>query len=252
MKRRNLTRGASILFALTLITTSVIGGTFAKYVTSDTVEKTARVAKFGVDISADGELFSTTYKSIDSSKLNGSDLVINSSEEVVAPGAKNDTGVTISVTGEPEVAVAVEIKLDKSSTDINLPEGSYIDPTNILKDKNISIAKGDEYYPIKYTVKKGDSEVGTSGTLGSLTSNGSKDGVLYYAEFGPGTKLEDEVGTLNLTWAWTFEDSDLNDAKDTLLGNMAYEDSTKANLNTNVKFIVTVTQIDKYTVTNAQ
>ena len=50
MKNRFL-RLASGLFVLCLITTSVISGTYAKYVTGDNGNDTARVAKWGVEIS---------------------------------------------------------------------------------------------------------------------------------------------------------------------------------------------------------
>ena len=47
MKKNRMLRLASALLILTLLTTSVIGGTFAKYVSTGSVSDTARVAKWG-------------------------------------------------------------------------------------------------------------------------------------------------------------------------------------------------------------
>ena len=44
---------AGILLALVLVTSCFVGGTFAKYVTEGTGSDSARVAKFGVTVTAD-------------------------------------------------------------------------------------------------------------------------------------------------------------------------------------------------------
>lgn len=55
-------RAAGLLFALVLITSCFVGGTFAKYVTSKSASDIARVARFGVKITAeDHTAFKTTY-----------------------------------------------------------------------------------------------------------------------------------------------------------------------------------------------
>lgn len=50
-------RAAGLLFALVLITSCFVGGTFAKYVTSKSASDSARVAKFGVVIEAQDNRF---------------------------------------------------------------------------------------------------------------------------------------------------------------------------------------------------
>ena len=55
MKKNWTMRVALLIVALTLITSCFVGGTFAKYVTGASYEDTARVAKFGVLLSIDGE-----------------------------------------------------------------------------------------------------------------------------------------------------------------------------------------------------
>ena len=57
-------RSASVLLVATLLTTSVISGTLAKYTTQDAAEDTARVAKWGVELQAIGNLYGDTYKDL--------------------------------------------------------------------------------------------------------------------------------------------------------------------------------------------
>ena len=55
-------RAAVLLFALVLISSCFVGGTFAKYVTSAGGSATARVAKFGVTVTAANDtMFKTAY-----------------------------------------------------------------------------------------------------------------------------------------------------------------------------------------------
>ena len=63
MKKNYSMRIASMLLVLVLLTTCVISGTFAKYVTSGSATEQARVAKWGVEFSASTtEAFSTNLK----------------------------------------------------------------------------------------------------------------------------------------------------------------------------------------------
>ncbi len=121
-QKKTFTRLASLLFALVLITTSIIGGTFAKYTTSAEASDTARVAKFGVVVNAGGSLFSNAYLEAkngdtpvvwtsgyvnDSKKINVATSA-NTGDNIVAPGTKSaTTGLTFGVTGTPEVATQV-------------------------------------------------------------------------------------------------------------------------------------------------
>lgn len=52
---------AGILLALVLVTSCFVGGTFAKYVTTGTGSDSARVAKFGVTVTANGTMFAKEY-----------------------------------------------------------------------------------------------------------------------------------------------------------------------------------------------
>ena len=52
MKRNKMMRIASVLLVAVLLSTCVISGTFAKYTTSNSATDSARVAKWGVIITA--------------------------------------------------------------------------------------------------------------------------------------------------------------------------------------------------------
>ena len=55
-------RVAGLLLALVLVTSCFVGGTFAKYVTSGDSTDSARVAKFGVTVKANGTVFAEEYE----------------------------------------------------------------------------------------------------------------------------------------------------------------------------------------------
>ena len=56
---------SSLMLALVLITSCFVGGTFAKYVTSGSGTDSARVAKFGVTVTANGDVFAKEYATDD-------------------------------------------------------------------------------------------------------------------------------------------------------------------------------------------
>ena len=62
MRKNKMMRLASALLVAVLLTTSVISGTYAKYITENTGSDEARVAKWGVTVTANGDAFETEYK----------------------------------------------------------------------------------------------------------------------------------------------------------------------------------------------
>ena len=75
---------ASAMVILCLITTCAISTTFAKYTTGGSVDDTARVAKWGVEVTMDGDpMFSNTY----AGGPNG--ISVSATENVVAPGTSS-------------------------------------------------------------------------------------------------------------------------------------------------------------------
>lgn len=209
MKKNVMMRLAAILLVCVLASTCGISGTYAKYVTSASSSETARVAKFGVEVSSqvDG-LFATTYAT-DSAYVGNT---VISATEVVAPGTKNDTGVTFSVTGTPEVAVNVQFNLTVNK-DVIVPaaDDTYLDWTT-GNNTSDTFNLADAYTPVVFTLNYGSTTV--SGTLDDIRAHL----VTISKDYAPGTNLGADFGTFTLTWAWVFNG---NDKADTLLGNIA-------------------------------
>ena len=127
---------ASALMILCLMTTCAISATFAKYATTDSTEDTARVAKWGVVLSASGTLFGKNYAA---NGATGSNAIIAlgtsqaasthsvvAGAKAVAPGTKNDVGVELKLTGTPEVAFSVAASTTSNDLkDIYLKAGTY-------------------------------------------------------------------------------------------------------------------------------
>lgn len=135
MKANKPMRAAGILLLATMLTTCMTAGTFAKYTTSASATDSARVAKFGVTVQADGTLYGEEYNAVGTADNQngiiaysdaantGTVQVSTKGEDVVAPGTKNTTGLGFSVNGKPEVDVTVTSTLETES--IYLKQGTY-------------------------------------------------------------------------------------------------------------------------------
>ncbi len=121
MKKNTMMRIASVLLVVVLLTTSVISGTFAKYVTSDKGSDFARVAKWGVKVEAESfGMFEADYKTDDTSATFSGDYSVSSAgtvdrDDVLAPGTEGSFA-DIKITGTPEVAVDVGIAATVAAT----------------------------------------------------------------------------------------------------------------------------------------
>ena len=82
-------RAAVLMLALVLITSYFVGGTFAKYVTSKSGTDSARVAKFGVTVTANGDVFAKEYDTDDQTVVGTIAKSVISTDKVVAPGTKS-------------------------------------------------------------------------------------------------------------------------------------------------------------------
>ena len=222
-------RLAGLLLVLVLVTSCFVGGTFAKYVTSGEATDTARVAKFGVEITTGtNTMFKTAYTKDDTSTTSASITnSVESTDKVVAPGTKGEMA-KMTLTGKPEVAVHV----------------SY---AATLKLEGWTVNTTEEYCPIVFTVagtkyKIGDTGITNVSDLKSKVEAAIKD---YSKNYAAGTDLS-TVGaeSLAISWEWPFEtgadDSAkaANNVKDTALGNA----TTPATIELSVT--TTVTQID--------
>lgn len=241
-------RAAGLLFALVLITSCFVGGTFAKYVTTGDGHESARVAKFGVTMSvANDTAFQKTYRTDNSSVSTAitNSVDSNGHENLVAPGTKGSNFVVLSISGTPEVAV--NVKIEASGTDVFLKAGEYLDLTTAADGDKFNLAA--DYYPITYTLTK------TGAATPVITGN--LDAIIDYLNglsknYPANTNLTSEIGEYKLSWEWKFMDDTIanKDQADTLLGAITAGGMTTlptlGTYGTGVHLILTatVTQID--------
>lgn len=245
MKKNKFMKLASGLLVLCLMTTCVIGATLAKYVTSNTTTDQARVAKWGVTVSASGTLFGKAYGAndagTDANSITATSTNVSAGVNVVAPGTKNDEGLQLKVAGQPEVAFAVTATA--SGEDIYLTAGTYgvmveatgvnaaTDVTKLYTLEGSTYQKGTtydaletyyqlldkveleaDYYPIVWKLD------GAQKTMAELV-----DAVEYLAA-NYNANVSVNV-THNITWAWAI---DTNNGADTILGNIGHATVVKA------------------------
>lgn len=241
MKKNKVMRIASVLLIVTLLSTCAISGTFAKYVTTGEADGEARVAKWGIEISVDGDIASAEYLKNDDNNdpdynpnnASGAaaDITVQSADGawVVAPGTDSGDGLTASITGRPEVATRFSLALPEGSyEEVVLPAGTYPDYTTADPDDTFTITK--DYRPVKLTLTF--TRTGTSS--GNFTVTGSVADIVaklddfghgngdLNADFRPNSNVNAEF---NLTWEWPYQGARDGftateiDQMDTYLGN---------------------------------
>ena len=251
MKKNRFIKLASGLLVLCLMTTCVIGATLAKYTTAGSGADTARVAKWGVTVSASGSLFGKAYAS-NSAGANANEIVasstnVSSDSNVVAPGTKNTTGLNFTVSGTPEVAYSLTVAENTRAQDIYLKEGTYgymvavslssgadltglylkSDDGTYTKQTTGTYSSGDycklvevatasaDYYPISWSM--GDNHY-------TSLSDSSTGLVAALTALSQATVNAGSAATIDktITWAWDFDGngSGANDKLDTLLGDL--------------------------------
>ena len=242
MMKNKAMRIAAGVGVTTLLTMSVISGSFAKYITSGTGTDSARAAKFGVTVTANGTMFASEYAKDDENVV-GTIVksVVSSggeSDHVVAPGTKGEL-LNATITGKPEVAVKVSYE-----PTLTLKGWEYTD-----EDSNLST----EYFPIIFKV--GDKKYGVKGvkdSTGVAVANGSSSiGELktavenaikgYSKNYAANTDLSGigADGFVNVSWEWAYNGN--SDEKDTYLGDQAAANKAST---VELSMKTTVTQID--------
>ena len=131
MKKNRFMKIAAVVFTLCLITTCGISTTLAKYTTSSSASDTARVAKWGVEVSTSGTMFGKAYGANNAGAYadrivaeTSASVDTAGSDKIVAPGTKNDTGIQIKIKGQPEVAFGISASGTVNS-EIFLANGEY-------------------------------------------------------------------------------------------------------------------------------
>lgn len=236
-KHSALRRASGILLVLTLATSCVVGGTFAKYVTEGEGSDSARVAKWGVKVEVTGDGFQTRYSKDDVTSSVTTDTVISSNDDkLVAPGTNGKFG-GVKITGKPEVAVKVQTVADVDLSGWNVGAG------------------GEFYCPLIFTI--GDTTINglnySSRTAGGESSfeNAIKTAIqdATTQELSPNTDLSTVGSNITYSWAWPFEGSTgtqatQSDELDTVLGNNAADSNPSNDPTIDITVTTTVTQID--------
>lgn len=238
-KKNRTLRAAVLMLALVLITSCFVGGTFAKYVTSGEAGDNARVAKWGVSITAHatGDIFAKEYDAIagqDNTVIAGGEY------KVIAPGTKKDNAALVTLSGKPEVSVQVTYNAEHFSL-----------TGNWIGDENNTF-----YCPliIKVTGKVGDAVKTETINCVEKTSAAEVETAVKNAvaacsaTYAPNTDLSTVAGDgLKISWEWPFEgtaNQGQTDAKDTYLGNQAATATGLDIPSIHIPVTATVTQID--------
>lgn len=246
MKRNRWMRAGGLLLVMTLITSCFVGGTFAKYVSEGEGSDTARVAKWGVVVTGQGDAFAKEYATDDESVKDSIGVSVKSDVAVVAPGTSGEFK-GISLSGTPEVAVKIDTTATVDLTgDWTLVSGDFYCP--LIFNINGVIISGLEYDSADdfATDLKAKLEGASSGNVQAgvdLANPKSTDNV-------PVLFRKNDDGSSKIKWEWAFEDGHnqlstykikQTDANDTELGNNAANGDAPT---ISLKLETTVTQID--------
>lgn len=191
MKKNKMMRLASLLLVAVLLTTSVIGGTFAKYTTEMSANDSARVAAwgFGEDTTVEFDLFSTSYDGT---------VLSSNADNVIAPGTAQTENVKFAY---------------KDTTGKGAPEVDYV-VTLAVDEANTSVAESIKNNPAITWCFNGT----TYGTWDAMIT--AIKGYSENVEAGKLPTLASEDG-LTIGWKWEFLDTADQNKTDTDMGNAA-------------------------------
>lgn len=237
MKNNRIMKAAGALLVLVLVTSCFVGSTFAKYTTAGTGTDSARVAKFGVKIEANGSTFAKEYAT-DDQHVAGTitKSVVSTTDKVIAPGTKGEMA-RMAITGTPEVAVQVNYSASVTLSD------------------NWTDADGNFYCPLQIKIPYNDPDFGATTATIDGSSFTNKEAFIreienrinsFSANYNPGTDLSTITtdGSLlapSVSWEWPFSVNAEHDVKDTYLGDQAAEGNAASIM---LQVTTTVTQID--------
>ena len=246
MKKNNMLRIASVLLVAVLLSTCAISGAFAKYAaTVDPVTDSARVAKFGITLSAGtANGFATQYEADDNET--SIDYTVKADAKVVAPGTTGSLTNAIVVTE----TFTEKVEGDATVQVFDREVAVKVDYTATVALEGWTIG-GDEYCPIVITIAGEDYFVGKT-----EKDENDQDKVVIEdiddlkgavvaaisglsAEYGVNERIDSLPA---ITWTWDFTDATdgeitANDLLDTKLGQAG-------TASISIQVSATVTQID--------
>lgn len=207
--------GLFVVFAAVL-SLSLVSNTLAKYTSSGSGSDSARVAKWGVTVTAPNQeaLFANAY---------GDTVSSQGAVDVVAPGT-NGTLAAFTITGNPEVAAKITYSAELTLSNWTSDGSDVYCPVIIY-------VEGEAYYLGKTGITTiAELESAVEGAIAAVTNN-----------YAVGTPIAD---TLNVVWVWQYEKTlvpSQTDALDTALGNRANNGNSPE---IELSVTCTVTQID--------
>lgn len=245
-------RIASVLLVAVLLTTCIISGAFAKYITTANGKDQAQVAKFGVVVNIDDDfnVFDTQYAKEDTQYTGTLAVQSNTSagdntDNRVAPGTKDS--MSFSITGKPEVAVRVKVTFADDNNAIQLAAGDYTLNAGEYSNAATTVNITETYEPIKfYFYDKAEWDAlevvaGTDEKKVEYTMTLEQLEAAMTAELDKDYEPNSDAlaNTYYIGWAWAFED-DTNANADFLDTYLAKEATQIEKFG----FTVTVTQIN--------
>ena len=246
-KNSKLMRASGILLVLTLITSSFVGGTFAKYVSDGDGSDSARVAKWGVVVEGQGDAFSKEYETHDQSVKDTIGVSVKSDVAVVAPGTSGEFK-GISLSGTPEVAVNI-----KTIATVDLSGDWTLDGSGKFYCPIIFNINGVKISGLEYTSEE-DFEAALKAGIEGAASGNVQAGVDLANPSDPRDVptlfQKDADGKSKIKWEWAFEEGHKqldtyamtqSDVNDTELGNNATGETPPT---ISLQLDTTVTQID--------
>lgn len=209
MRKNKMMRTASALLVATLLTTSVISGTFAKYTSTASAEDSARVAKWSFkvgdkDIVANETISFDLFNTVKEADTENTEEHLQKTDgTIIAPG----TGGSFDIVLTNESEVTAKYAIDFTETN-------------------------ESKVPVEYKIGTDGEWTADISTLNIKASDSAED-TLAYAN---GTK------TITVYWRWAYEAADTpvkeqSDVNDTKLG--AASTATVA-----VSAKITATQVD--------
>lgn len=233
MKKNTMMRLASVLLIAVLMSTCAISGTFAKYVTSDSGSDSARVAKFGVKVDANGDLFLYEYNDNDA-EYDGLSVKTGDTWKLVAPGTDGKLD-EVQLVGTPEVATRVTYTATVNLDGWVLSDSAEYCPI-VISVEGVTYGTNVTNATNKYATVD-ELETAVKGAIEACKK-----------DYAPLTNLALKgADAPTVTWSWAFETGAddaakaENDKKDTDLGNKAAAGNYAV-----IQIIIatTVTQID--------
>ena len=181
MKKNRMMRLASSLLVAVLLTTSVISGTFAKYVTEDSAQDSARVAKWAFTINDEPMTNNFEFDLAQTWTDYDGSAEVDVDDNLLAPGTKGSFNIVLANTSE----VNAKYELSLAESIANLP-GSVTA----------------EQFPVEYST---DNAHWSSDIANAVAS---------------GTINMGATATITVYWRWAFDGNDTIDTALGTAGNV--------------------------------